>query len=141
MNARKSRTRQALELNRRALVDAAIADTYAERGDGWNAAHHRDMSEFHGKLTRELLAPPETLPDVRHGEVMPAPDSNKALGLRDTLRTRDMPAIDASARFPRLSPADFADGDHRGLVVGGAVGDDVYWSCRLPASFRALTPR
>jgi predicted nucleic acid-binding protein len=45
------------------------------------------------------------------------------------------------ARFPRLSPADFADWDHRGSVVGGAVGDDVYWSGRLPASFRALTPR
>jgi len=96
MGSKKSRTRQALEMNRRALVDAAVADTYADRGDGWNAAHHRDMAEFHGKLTRELLAPPETLPDVRHGEVMPAPDSNKALGLRDTLRTPDMPAIDAS---------------------------------------------
>ena len=83
-------------MNRRALVDAAVADTYADRGDGWNAAHHRDMAEFHGKLTRELLAPPETLPDVRHGEVMPAPESNKALGLRDTLATPDTPAIDAS---------------------------------------------
>ena len=83
-------------MNRRALVDAAVADTYADRGDGWNAAHHRDMAEFHGKLTRELLAPPETLPDVRHGEIMPAPDTDKALGLRDTLRTPDMPAIEAS---------------------------------------------
>jgi len=92
----RSRTRQAVEMNRRALVDAAVADTYQDRGDGWNAAHHRDMAKFHGKLAAELLAPPDTPPDVRHGEIMPAPDSNKALGLRDTLRTPDMPAIDAS---------------------------------------------
>jgi hypothetical protein len=96
MSKPKSRTRQAIEQNRRALVDAAIGDTYADRGDGWNAAHHRDMAELHGKLTRELLAPPETLPDIRHGEIMPAPDTDRALGLRDTLRTPDMPAIDAS---------------------------------------------
>jgi len=83
-------------MNRRALVDAAVADTYADRGDGWNAAHHRDMAEFHGKLTRELLAPPETLPDVRHGEVVPVADTYRALGLRDTLATPDTPAIDAS---------------------------------------------
>jgi hypothetical protein len=91
-----SRTRQALELNRRALVDAAIADTYADRGDGMNALQHRDMADFHGKLTAELLAPPESLPDIRHGEVVPAADTNRALGLRDTLATPDMPAIDAS---------------------------------------------
>jgi len=96
MGGTKSRTRQGLEMNRRALVDAAVADTYADRGDGWNAAHHRDMAEFHGKLTRELLAPPETLPDVRHGEVVPVADTYRALGLRDTLATPDTPAIDAS---------------------------------------------
>jgi len=92
----KSRTRQAIEQNRRALVDAAVADTYQDRGDGWNAAHHRDMAAFHGKLTAELLAPPESLPDIRHGEVVPVADTNRALGLRDTLATPDMPAIDAS---------------------------------------------
>jgi hypothetical protein len=96
MAAKKSRTQQALELNRRALVDAAVADTYQDRGDGWNAAHHRDMAKFHGKLGAELLAAPDTPPDVRHGEIMPAPDTDKALGLRDTLRTPDMPAIEAS---------------------------------------------
>ena len=96
MSKPKSRTRRAIEQNRRALVESAIADTYADCGDGWAAADHRDMAAFHGKLTRELLAPPETLPDIRHGEIMPVPDADKALGLRDTLRTPDMPAIDAS---------------------------------------------
>jgi len=118
----KSRTRQALELNRRALVDAAIADAHANRGDGWNAAHHRDMAEFHGKLTRELLAPPERLPDVRHGEVMPAPDSNKALGLRDTLRTPDMPAIDASIARTDLLLTDNLD--VAALAVDAAASAD-----------------
>ena len=96
MSKPKSRTRRAIEQNRRALVDAAVADTYADRGDGWNAAHHRDMAEFHGQLAAELLAPPDTRPDIRHSEIMPVPDTDKALGLRDTLRTPDMPGIDAS---------------------------------------------
>ena len=60
MATNRSRTRQAVEMNRRALVDAAVADTYQDRGDGWNAAHHRDMAKFHGKLAAELLAPPRT---------------------------------------------------------------------------------
>jgi hypothetical protein len=96
MSKPKSRTRRAIEQNRRALVESAIADTYADRGDGWTAADHRDLAGFHGKLTAELLGPPETLPDIRHGEVVPTPETNKGLGLRDTLRTPDMPAIDAS---------------------------------------------
>lgn len=75
-----------------ALVESAIAETYADGGDSWNAFHHPEMAAFHGKLTAELLAPPETPHDIWHSEVMP----NKRLGLRDTLRTPDMPAIDAS---------------------------------------------
>jgi hypothetical protein len=122
MAERKSRTQQALELNRRALVDAAIADTYADRGEGMNALQHRDMADFHGKLTRELLAPPETLPDVRHGEVMPTPDSNKALGLRDTLRTPDMPAIDASIARTDLLLTDNLD--VAALAVDAAASAD-----------------
>jgi hypothetical protein len=109
MGNKNSRTRQALEMNRRALVDAAVADTYQERGDGWNAAHHRDMAKFHGKLAAELLAPPETRPDMRHGEIMPAPETDKALGLRDTLRTADMPAIDASLDRTALLLSDHLD--------------------------------
>jgi hypothetical protein len=44
-------------------------------------------------------------------------------------------------RFPRLRPGDCADGAHLGSEVGGAAGDDLYCSLRLPASFRARTPR
>lgn len=67
------------------------------------------MAEFHGKLAAELLAPPDTPPDISHGEVIPAPDTDKGMGLRDTLRTPDMPAIDASIDRTDLPLADNLD--------------------------------
>jgi hypothetical protein len=105
----KSRTRQAVEQSRRALVEAAIAETYAERGDGVSAAFHRDLAAFEGKLADDLLAPPASLPVIAHGEALPAPDSNKALRLRDTLATPDTPALDASITRTDLLLTDHLD--------------------------------
>jgi len=53
---------------------------------------------------------------------MPAPDSNKALGLRDTLRTPDMPAIDASIARTDLLLTDNLD--VAALAVDAAASAD-----------------
>jgi hypothetical protein len=109
VNKKRSRTRQAVEQGRRALVEAAIAETYAERGDGVCAAYHHDLAAFEGTLADDLLAPPDSLPAIAHGEALPAPDSNKAIRLRDTLATPDTPALDASITRTDLLLTDHLD--------------------------------
>lgn len=96
MTRPRSRTHQALEENRRALVDAASAETCRARGDILSAAHYQDRAAFGAKVAAQLLAASDAAPAIAHGEVVPESDSGKALGLRDTLGTPDMPAIDAS---------------------------------------------
>ena len=96
MTAKTSRTRQGLEAGRRGLVEAAIAETYRGREDPVLAAHHEHLSRFYGGLAADSFAASGPAADIQHGEVMPTGDTNKALGLRDTLRTPDMPALDAS---------------------------------------------
>lgn len=58
MSKPKTRTRQAVEAQRKALIERRIADGLAKAGDPLGAHCHRIEAEAHAKTAAKLAAPP-----------------------------------------------------------------------------------
>jgi hypothetical protein len=121
----ESRTKQAVEAQRKALVERRIADGLARAGDGHGAHMHRDLATAYAQTAAELAAPPATLPAIAHGEVaLPAVDGNRALRLVDTLETPDGPSIEASLCRASLLVGENLDAAALGVDLAATVEAD-----------------
>lgn len=120
----KTRTRQATEEMKSAMLEWGEAATYARLGSEGAAEHHRIASDIHGRMAESLLTPPEQLPAIAHNEVIPEPEGNDSASVwlaRDTMRNPDGPAIDASCRRINLLSGGGHDVTGMAIDAGNAI--------------------
>jgi len=116
-----SRTKRALKEQRSALQERQIADGCVRNGDPYGGHLHRLMASENA-ANAETLMTVDVPPHVEHGEVVPEGVDDHTWIIRDTLKTPDAAAIDASVTRTDLLLMASADLAGLGIDAAATVG-------------------
>ncbi len=104
----ENRTRKSLQKQREAKIERQIAREYAGLGDQVGAHSYNVTADYMEKEVADLTELTE-VPQVSSREVMPGRFDNKGLSIRNTLKSPDSAAVDASIARTDLLLQDKAD--------------------------------
>jgi hypothetical protein len=117
-----SKTHEAVSALRSSQVERRAAECHADNGNYVEAYQCHSMAEMEENRHRELMQPVEGV-NIRNGEVMPDGKDTKHQFIRDSLKSPDSAALDASLARTNLLLQDHLDVLAVGIDAVNSIDD------------------